>query len=194
MRTRTSTRIRSRGPSSRELHPGWLSAGRSGDRWVAQIGDKLYPTQEGRGRGVPIESAISPACKAGAADLDQRLADMDAEGIDVQVLFGGLIIGLTSYDDAGFALDVARAYNDWLLDEGVRPQPRAVEGASPTVPLQDVDRSVTEAERAARARRGGGHDPAGGRRREPRRPVVAAVLRSVRVARPRRRRAQRARA
>ena len=59
-----------------ELHPGWLSAGRSGDRWVAQIGDKLYPTQEGSGRGVPIESAISPACKAGAADLDQRLADM----------------------------------------------------------------------------------------------------------------------
>src|SRR4051794_6096247 len=133
-----------------ELHPGWLSAGRSGDRWVAQIGDKLYPTQVGAGRGVPIESAISPACAAGAADLDHRLTDMDAEGIDVQVLFGGLIIGLTSYDDAGFALDVARAYNDWLVAKVCGHDPQRLKAVA-TVPLQDVDRSVTEVERAAAA-------------------------------------------
>ncbi|HEV3225484.1 MAG TPA: hypothetical protein VGZ52_01570, partial [Acidimicrobiales bacterium] len=49
-----------------DLHPGWLSAGRSGGTWVAKIGDKLYPTQEGNGRGVPIDSATNPACAAGA--------------------------------------------------------------------------------------------------------------------------------
>ncbi len=38
---------------------------------------------------MPIDSATNPECAAGAADLDQRLADMDREGIDVQVLYGG---------------------------------------------------------------------------------------------------------
>src|SRR5438045_4019883 len=99
-----------------DVHPGWLTAGQSGGKWVARIGDLLYPTQEGRGRGLPIESATNPACAAGAADLDQRLKDMDAEGIDVQVLYGGLIIGLTSYRVPGFALRVARLFQALLHD------------------------------------------------------------------------------
>jgi predicted TIM-barrel fold metal-dependent hydrolase len=130
-----------------ELHPGWLQAGRSGGRWVAEIGGKLYPTQEGPGCGVPIDSATNPDAEAGAADIDQRLRDMDDEGIDVQVLYGGLIIGLTSYDDAGFALDVARAYNDWLLGKVCGHAPDRLKGVA-VVPLQDVDRSVAEVERA----------------------------------------------
>jgi predicted TIM-barrel fold metal-dependent hydrolase len=131
-----------------ELHPGWLSAGKSGGTWVAEIGGKLYPTQVGSGRGVPIDSAINPTCAPGAADLDKRLADMDAEGIDVQVLYGGLIIGLTSYDDAGFALDVARAYNDWLLAKICGHHPDRLKAVA-TVPLQDVERSIAEADRCA---------------------------------------------
>src|SRR6476659_3490508 len=129
-----------------DLHPGWLSAGRSGGKWVAQIGGKLYPTQEGPGRGVPVDSAISDACAAGAGDLDTRLADMDAEGIDVQVLYGGLIIGLTSYDDAGFALDMARTYNDWLLSKVCAHSPARLKGVA-VVPLQEVNRSLRELER-----------------------------------------------
>ena len=126
--------------------PGWLQAGRSGGRWVAEIGGKLYPTQEGPGCGVPIESATNLAAAAGAADIDQRLRDMDAEGIDVQVLYGGLIIGLTSIDDPGFALDVAQAYNDWLLGKVCGHAPDRLKGVA-TVPLQDVERSVAEVER-----------------------------------------------
>src|SRR4051812_6291810 len=129
-----------------DRHPGWLSAGQSGGKWVARIGDQLYPTQEGPGRGVPIDSATNPACAAGAADLDQRLRDMDAEGIDVQVLYGGLSIGVTSYDDAGFALDFARTYNDWLLGKVCGHNPQRLKGVA-TVPLQDVERSVREVQR-----------------------------------------------
>jgi len=132
-----------------DLHPGWLSAGQSAGKWVARIGDLLYPTQEGPGRGVPIDSATNPACAAGAADLDQRMKDMDAEGIDVQVLYGGLIIGLTSYRDAGFALDVARAYNDWLLAKVCGHNPSRLKGVA-VVPLQDIERSIAEVTRAAR--------------------------------------------
>ncbi len=126
-----------------EQHPGWLRAGRSGGRWVADIAGKLYPVQEGPGCGVPIDSATNPACAAGAADLDQRLDDMDAEGIDVQVLYGGLAIGVTSFTDAGFALDFARTYNDWLLGKVCGHNPGRLRGVA-IVPLQDVDRSIRE--------------------------------------------------
>ncbi len=128
-------------------HPGWLSAGMSGGRWVAEIAGKLYPTQDGPGCGVPIDQATNPAAAAGAADVERRLRDMDTEGIDVQVLYGGLIIGLTSYDDAGFALDVARAYNDWLLAKVCGHAPDRLKGVA-VVPLQDVERSLREVERA----------------------------------------------
>ena len=73
---------------------------------------------------------------------------MDAEGIDVQVLFGGLVLGVTGYDDAGFALDVCRAYDDWLLRKVCGHAPARLKGVA-VVPLQDVARAIEEAERAA---------------------------------------------
>lgn len=135
-----------------EARPGWLGAGRSAGRWVAEIDGKLYPTQEGPGCGVPVDASTNPAAAAGAggdpASVAARLADMDAEGIDVQVLFGGLVIGVTSYDDAGLAADVCRAYDDWLLGTVCAHAPERLKGVA-VVPLQDVGRAVAEAERAA---------------------------------------------
>lgn len=131
-----------------EAHPGWLGAARSGDRWVARIGDKLYPVQDGPGCGVPIDRSTNPAAAAGANDVDQRLADMDTEGIDVQVIFGGLSIGISSFDDAGFAADYATVYNDWLLDTVCARAPERLKAVA-IVPIQDVERSITEARRAA---------------------------------------------
>jgi hypothetical protein len=128
-------------------HPGWLSAARSGGKWVAEIEGKLYPVQEGPGCGVPIDRSVNDAARAGAADLDQRLRDMDAEGIDVQVLFGGLAIGLTTFEDPGFALDFARAYNDWLLTKVCAHAPDRLKGVAIT-PLQHLDRALGELERA----------------------------------------------
>ena len=113
---------------------------------------------------MPIESAISPVCKAGAADLDQRLADMDAEGIDVQVLFGGLIIGLTSYDDRRLRARRRPRVQRLAADEGVRPQPRTVEGRRRRAAAGRGTVGRRSRARGA-ARRGRGHDPAGRRRR-----------------------------
>ncbi len=128
-------------------HPGWLGAGRSAGRWVARIDDKLYPTQEGPGCGVAIDASTSPAAAAGARDLDQRLRDLDAEGIDVQVLFGGLSIGVSTFRDPGFAADYARAYNDWLLDDICGHDPDRLKAVA-IVPFQDVDRAIHELRRA----------------------------------------------
>ena len=84
----------------------------------------------------------------GAFDIDQRLRDMDTDGIDVQVMYGGLTIGLSGYEDVGLATDVAQAYNDWLLDEMCARDPKRLKGIA-VVPLQDVDRAIAELQRVA---------------------------------------------
>lgn len=131
-------------------YPGWIQAGSSGGLIVAEIEGKHYPNQEGFGRGVPADSALNPAATAGASDLTARLADMDSEGIDIQVLYGGLVIGITSFQDHGFAADFATQYNDWLLGDICAKAPERLKAVA-TVPLQDVDASITELRRAVSA-------------------------------------------
>jgi predicted TIM-barrel fold metal-dependent hydrolase len=126
-----------------EQHPGWIGAVESGGRLVAQIDGKPYPLQEGHGRGVPIDSAILPAAAPGAGDVHRRIKDCDDEGIDIQVLYGGLIIGLTGYRDPGFAADVARAYNDWLLGDVCAQYSDRLKAVA-AVPLQNVGRAIAE--------------------------------------------------
>lgn len=128
--------------------PNWIGATKSAGRWVAEIEGRPYPLQEGPGCGVAVDASTNPRAAAGAADVDARLADMDAEGIDVQVLFGGLVLGVTGYDDPGLALDVCRAYDDWLLGQVCGRSPERLKGVA-VVPLQDVDRAIDEARRAA---------------------------------------------
>lgn len=130
-----------------EQRPGWIGAAESGGRLVAEIEGKLYPVQEGPGCGVPVDSATNRAAEAGAHDLGRRLADLDSEGIDVQVLYGGLVIGLPSFDDTGLARDFAVAYNDWLLDDVCATAPDRLMGVA-AVPIQDVDAAVAEMLRA----------------------------------------------
>jgi predicted TIM-barrel fold metal-dependent hydrolase len=72
---------------------------------------------------------------------------MDDEGIDVQVLFGGLSIGVSTFADAGFAEDFAVAYNDWLLDHVCACDPARLKAVA-IVPIQDVDRAIRELQRA----------------------------------------------
>ncbi|TMC51254.1 MAG: amidohydrolase [Chloroflexi bacterium] len=132
-----------------QLHPGWLGSGISGGKRVTRVDGKLYPRQEGRGRGVPIDSANSAKAVAGARDLEVRLRHLDSEGIDIQVLYGGLAIAITSFDDVGFAGDFARAYNDWLIGDVCGRHSHRLRAAA-VVPLQDVPRAVDELRRAAR--------------------------------------------
>jgi predicted TIM-barrel fold metal-dependent hydrolase len=128
-------------------HPGWQQPGKSGGKTVSLIEGKLFPTQEGPGRGVPVESAMHPAAAEGAQHLDARMRDLDSEGIDVQVLYGGLAIGATTFEDTGFALDFCRAYNDWLTATCARHPERLK--AVAIAPLQHPDDAVEELRRAA---------------------------------------------
>jgi uncharacterized protein len=78
-----------------------------------------------------------------------RLADMDAHGVDVQILFptvGGQLLG-REYRDAGLLAACCRAYNTWCREQS-RVAPERLRWAA-TLPLQDVTLAVEEARRAA---------------------------------------------
>lgn len=128
-------------------HPDWLTFGEVEGGHAAIIEGRAYPKQAGPARGVPIDSALHPEALEGAFDLDARLRDMDSEGIDVQVLYGGLSIGTTSFEDHGFARDFAHAYNGWLLDE-VCAHSERLKGVA-VVALQDPAGAAAEVADAA---------------------------------------------
>lgn len=79
-------------------------------------------------------------------DPETQLAGMDAEGIDVQVIYPTALLGIPVVKEAPLAVDLARAYNDWLA-EFCAANPARLKGVA-VVALQDVDAAVKEARRA----------------------------------------------
>ena len=79
---------------------------------------------------------------------DTQLEAMDAEGIDIAVLFPsrGLFAHAKEYDDDQLAAAISRAYNDWLA-EFCAADPERMFGAA-MVPAQNVEAAVAETRRA----------------------------------------------
>jgi predicted TIM-barrel fold metal-dependent hydrolase len=78
-----------------------------------------------------------------------RLADMDEQGVDVQILYptvGGQLLG-REFADAELLAACCRAYNDWTA-EYCQAAPDRLRWAA-MLPLQDVELAIAEAERAA---------------------------------------------
>jgi len=88
--------------------------------------------------------------RPGMTDPKARLADMDLEGIDVAVLFGGALssaaIGLV--ENPALALATCHAYNDWLA-EYCGAAPDRLKGVA-AVPFQDPEAGARELQRAVR--------------------------------------------
>jgi predicted TIM-barrel fold metal-dependent hydrolase len=82
----------------------------------------------------------------GAWDPHARLSDMDSEGIDVAVLYPTLAFFFPEVDDPALHAALCRAYNDWLADL-MRTDPARLLGVA-LLPLDDVDASIAELERA----------------------------------------------
>ncbi|MEE9285393.1 MAG: amidohydrolase family protein [Dehalococcoidia bacterium] len=98
------------------------------------------------------------ALRRGMWDPQERLRDMDAEGIDVAVLFGGLVglslgaefegvRGPEPHQERAYAVYAAQAYNNWLAGY-CRSAPDRLKGVA-LVPWADPDRAVQEMARAA---------------------------------------------
>ena len=79
---------------------------------------------------------------------DTQIEAMEAEGIDVAVLFPtrGLFAHAKEYDDDGLAAAISRAYNDWMAEFRAH-DPERMHGAA-MVPAQNVEAAVEETRRA----------------------------------------------
>jgi uncharacterized protein len=76
----------------------------------------------------------------------ERLRVLDAEGIDVAVLYGGLALSLPAIHDPELAVASCRVYNDWIA-EFCRVDARRLAGVA-ALPLQDPQAAAREARRA----------------------------------------------
>lgn len=88
--------------------------------------------------------------RPGASAPIPRLADMDAEGIDVTVLFPTVaLMGLPTIEDPEYAGAFCGAYNDWM-GELCQTAPTRLWAAALVALHQDVDGAIRELERAVR--------------------------------------------
>ncbi len=84
--------------------------------------------------------------RAGGFDPQERLRDLDTEGIDVAVLFPSVGLYVSDATDPALVTALCRAYNDWLADY-CRAAPARLIGIA-LLPLIDVPAAVRELERA----------------------------------------------
>ncbi|MGH7934054.1 MAG: amidohydrolase family protein [Candidatus Binataceae bacterium] len=84
----------------------------------------------------------------GSYDPHERIKVMDAERIDVAVLYPSLWLVYGDFDDPKVAVAACRAYNNWMADF-CKPYPKRLYGVAP-MPLQDVDEAVKEMRRVVK--------------------------------------------
>jgi predicted TIM-barrel fold metal-dependent hydrolase len=108
------------------------------------VGDRIV-MRTAASLAVPARDAGHVRLPGGGWDPDQRLRDMDAEGIDVAVLYPTLAFFFPELGDAELHAALCRAYNDWLA-EYARTAPDRLVGVA-LLPLDDVAASLRELDR-----------------------------------------------
>ena len=81
----------------------------------------------------------------GAYDPSARAAELDREGIEAEILYTTVGLGLFGIKDLEFRQACFSAFNDWLA-EHCKGAPKRLFGVA-MVAIDDIDRSVTELER-----------------------------------------------
>ena len=126
----------------RELRPRTVLDNRGLKRTMLE--GRLYPTPEGPGVG--NFGGLDNVCsRPGGYDPHERLKDMDADGLDIHVLFPGIAMGFQGIRNVELAKAVCQAYNDWLYDFTLA-NPERLKGIA-VVPLQDPQAAALEARR-----------------------------------------------
>jgi predicted TIM-barrel fold metal-dependent hydrolase len=116
---------------------------------------RVRPRTAGAGAWSARQDEVYAAAEARGWDATSQVAAMDAEGLDLAVLFpsrGLFVLGLDTPQAMGidglepdFAAAIARAYNDWLHDF-CRQYPERLLGAGMVAP-HDVEAAVAETRR-----------------------------------------------
>jgi predicted TIM-barrel fold metal-dependent hydrolase len=81
----------------------------------------------------------------GAYDPSARATELDREGIEAEILYTTVGLGLFGLKDLEFRYACFRAFNDWLA-EHCAGAPKRLFGVA-MIAIDDIDRSVTELER-----------------------------------------------
>jgi predicted TIM-barrel fold metal-dependent hydrolase len=135
---RVATKYRDSAPEKRPASDSHLRLMLEGKPW---------PKPSGLGVGIGGPYRRPHPRREGMKDPNARLVDMDAEGIDIAVLFGGGIAGtIPALEDAVFAAELARARNRWVA-EYCSASPARLKGTA-VLPQQDVSASVNELRRS----------------------------------------------
>ncbi len=118
--------------------------------WATQQGSRVYwPEPIVRETEGPMGPWHQDPERSGMWDPHRRMKDMDLEGIDVAVLFGGGTgLGVSGLQDRRLAAGMARGYNDWLA-EYCAPYPDRLKGAA-ALPMQDIPAAVEELRRSVK--------------------------------------------
>ena len=116
---------------------------------LPNLRQRLPGFHKSRNRIFPVDGwhrDFDMAVGKGEVDFATQLADLDAEGIDVQVCYPTGCLGIGRAQDVQGVTLLASAYNDWLA-EFCAGAPERFKGVE-IVALQDVDAAVRELERA----------------------------------------------
>jgi predicted TIM-barrel fold metal-dependent hydrolase len=85
--------------------------------------------------------------RAGGWDPHTRIKDQDVDGVEAEVLYPTLCMGMFALQDAEFQKACFEAYNSWMADY-CKPYPQRLVGLS-LVPLADIDWAIKELKRNA---------------------------------------------
>ena len=140
----------------------YVADGPDGPQWVAKNGATfglLYGVGPGGAKHVPgqnvrvdimAERGLYKDAKEGkirCSDPHLRLKDMEADGVDAEIIYG--VLGTASrLNDTEASNEVLRIYNDWLKDFCSHYPDRQIGLAC--LPYGSVDRAVEEVHRVAK--------------------------------------------
>src|SRR6266568_190786 len=112
-------------PPYRDRRPQVVLLDGQGPVWA--IDQRLFPRRTGRGAhhfSTPASVGETPSSFTATkrdelgsvtlADVDARLRQMDADGIDRQVIYPTLFLAYPLTDDEGYAGALCRSYNRWI--------------------------------------------------------------------------------
>ena len=127
-----------------------------GSDWWFTDDTRVLPMTPGSQAGLRLEAPerltfedTFENVRPGSYDPDERIKDMDIDGIDASVLYTTAGLGLFNLvRDSDLLSDTCRAYNDWLV-EFSKPYPKRLKGIA-LINLDDVRSGVKEMERCAK--------------------------------------------
>jgi predicted TIM-barrel fold metal-dependent hydrolase len=128
-----------------------------GDAWLTAVGGDPDPIGLVATPGMPFDKfrwfgVTYEEARKGCYNGDARLADMDIDGVDAEILFPPqrTMSHFLGDDDDDFVLAGVEAYNNFLFEEFCAPDPTRLIGLA-QIPSLSIDNSV-DALRKAKAR------------------------------------------